>query len=291
MFVGCNLSGTPVDVLTNGFRVMAAAGLSVGDASACGTLWGNPVNSSQITLLDSTGTIPTLYTASQFSLALSGMTTGKNYDVFVYQTAGVLSFELSAAFTNDTTRTDAVTQKFGIYVKNADNTRRHVATIRASSATTYEDSETQPWLWNRYNQTLRRTRTGGVASAVSNSSTTAAVIDAVFDTTILNGGILGLINARLSLTINNPTAGAFLDAYVSVLVGATEYDLGSFIADNSLGYQPLTYERDVPLPYGATLCRARWRISTGTGSIKIDSTARGILQLIFACNLQLSLFR
>jgi hypothetical protein len=70
---------------------------------------------------------------------------------------------LSAAWTNDTTRADALTTQDGIYVKSGATTRRYVGTIRASGANVTEDSAGgattnvggKRFVWNLYNQVER----------------------------------------------------------------------------------------------------------------------------------------
>ena len=51
-----------------------------------------------------------------------------------------VSLELSASWTNDTTRSDAVTTQDSVVVKSGATTRVHIGTIRTTSTTTTEDS-------------------------------------------------------------------------------------------------------------------------------------------------------
>lgn len=83
------------------------------------------------------------------------MTSGKNYDVFLYDNAGTLTLELSAAWAGDNTRTDSIALQDGVYVKSGATTRRYLGTFRSTSTTTTADGVAQRYLWN-YQNRLRR---------------------------------------------------------------------------------------------------------------------------------------
>lgn len=98
---------------------------------------------------------------SEISLSLS-LTSGKNYDIFINTDADTLS--LSSAWTNDTTRADALGTQDGVIVLGSDHTKLWLGTIRASGTDVTEDSAggstTQVggkrFVWNAYNQVARR---------------------------------------------------------------------------------------------------------------------------------------
>ncbi len=102
-----------------------------------------------------------LYSFSEISLALT-LTDAKNYDIFIYDNAGTLTLELSAAWTNDTTRATALTTQDGVCVKSGALTRLYLGTIRASGINTTEDSFVggsqsggKRYVWNMYNRVVR----------------------------------------------------------------------------------------------------------------------------------------
>jgi hypothetical protein len=103
------------------------------------------------------------YETAEISLALSSLTSGKNYDVFAYYNGSAVTLELSAAWTDDNTRADALTTQDGVYVKSGATDRRYIGTIRTTGTTTTEDSgggvTTQVggkrFVWNMYNQVAR----------------------------------------------------------------------------------------------------------------------------------------
>lgn len=106
---------------------------------------------------------------SQLNITLSGLTSGKLYDVFAYVNSGIFQFDLGTAWTNNTTRALALTDKQGrLKVNNASFTTlinghsvgqyagTYLGTIRASGTTTTEDEPTKRFVWNRYNKVPRQ---------------------------------------------------------------------------------------------------------------------------------------
>ncbi len=137
-----------------GGRLTLTSGLAVttADVTGAGTLYYAPYQHNTIRIYD--GTRWRLYTFAQLSLSLT-LTSGKNYDVFVYDNSGTLTLELSAAWTNDTTRADALTTQDGVVVKSAATTRTWLGAIRASATNTTEDSVLKRYVSNAYNDVPR----------------------------------------------------------------------------------------------------------------------------------------
>ncbi len=146
--------------ITPGGRLTLESGvpISTTDQTAKGTLYYCPYVHDYVRLYN--GTRPTLYQFTERSLSLT-LTSGKNYDVFLYDNSGTLTPELSAAWTNDTTRADALAWQAGVgYVKSGTATRLYLGTIRASGTNTTESSfltTTTPksFVWNAYNRVPR----------------------------------------------------------------------------------------------------------------------------------------
>ncbi len=145
------------------FRITTETGVPVptGDNTGEGTIYMTPYIGNHISLYNGADWVD--YTAAEVSLALT-VTSGKNYDVFVWDDDGTITLELSDAWTNDNTRDDALTRQDGVWVKSGATNKRWIGTIRASGTNTTEDSEggstTQVggkrFVWNAYNQ-VRRT--------------------------------------------------------------------------------------------------------------------------------------
>lgn len=152
--------------------------VSTSDQTSKTSVYFTPYNGNRISVYD--GTRWNFYSFSELTLALGTITSGKQYDIFIYDNSGTLTLELSAAWTNDTTRADALALQDGIYCKSGALTRRHLGTIRTTSTTTTEDSgggsTTQVggkrFCWNRYNQVRRSLSVIDTTDSWTCSSTT-----------------------------------------------------------------------------------------------------------------------
>mgnify|MGYP001592537657 CR=1 FL=1 len=131
-----------------------AVPVTTADVTAAGTIYFTPYQGNLLALYDGS-TKWTVYPFTEISLALT-VTSGKNYDVYVYDNAGTPTLELSAAWTTDTARADAFALQNGVAVKSGTTTRRLVGTIRASGTDTTEDSAAKRWVANVYPSTVRR---------------------------------------------------------------------------------------------------------------------------------------
>jgi len=147
--------GSDIRAIVPGGRLTltTATAITTSDVTAAGTLYYTPYIHNIIGLYDGTS-VWNYHTFTERSLSLT-LTSGKNYDVFLYNNSGTLTLELSAAWTNDTTRADALTTQDGVTVKSGATTRRWLGTIRASGANTTEDSKAKRFVWNAYNRVAR----------------------------------------------------------------------------------------------------------------------------------------
>lgn len=153
------------------------------DVTGAGTLYYTPYLHDKIRVWD--GTRWVYKTFAESSLALT-VTSGKNYDVFLDDDAATLS--LSSAWTNDTTRADALGTQNGIVVLDSDHTKLWLGTIRASGTNTCEDSAggttTQVggkrFLCNAYNDVPRPLR---VIDTTDDQSYSTATIRVAFGAT------------------------------------------------------------------------------------------------------------
>lgn len=152
-----------VEVIGIGFdRNMVAPGgrltlttgvpITTADVTGASTIYYTPFVHDQITLWD--GAIWRTVEFAETSLALSGLTSGKPYDVFAYLDSGSLALE-TLIWTDDTTRATAVTLQDGRYCKSGDKTRLLLGSFYSTGATTTEDSEANRYLSNLYNVTSK----------------------------------------------------------------------------------------------------------------------------------------
>ena len=146
----------------------------IGDVTGASTLYLAPWRGNTLSIYNGTLWVP--YAFPQLSLALSGLTSGKNYDVFAYDSGGSAVIDLGQDWTNDTTRNTAVSLLNGIWVNTSSFTTKIggvtvganrgtlVGTIRATGTSTTEDSAVKRFvsnLWNPLRRHFARTDTTG----------------------------------------------------------------------------------------------------------------------------------
>lgn len=145
-----NIGGGTVYFQNPGHRLTTetGVGVSTSDRTSQGTIYWTPYLSNTVTYY--TGAAWATKTQTELSLALS-VTSGKNYDVFYNGTA----ISLSSAWTDDTTRADALGTQDGVTVLNSDHSKLWIGTIRASGSNVTEDSSSKRFVWNCFNRAKR----------------------------------------------------------------------------------------------------------------------------------------
>lgn len=121
------------------------------------TLYLTPYQGNGISLYDGSSWV--LSSITERSIALGTLTSGRPYDVFVYNNSGTITLEL-VAWTSDTVRATDLALQDGVYVKAGTLTKRYCGTIRTDSTTTTIDDAgglaTQVggkrFVWNAYNR-------------------------------------------------------------------------------------------------------------------------------------------
>jgi hypothetical protein len=119
------------------------------------------------------------------SLALSGLSSGKCYDVFAYWTGSAVALELGAAWTTNTAGSSARATTAGIAFQGGraikqtaatptyDLTRRWLGTILATGATTVQDNVVGRYISNAYNRIpLQLQKAVGTATWAYSTATT-----------------------------------------------------------------------------------------------------------------------
>jgi hypothetical protein len=145
--------GVHVGTVNGRLTTESGVPISTSDRTAQGTIYFTPYLGNQIALYD--GADWQLETFAELSLALSGLTSGKNYDVFVDYNGGTPQLVLGTAWTDDTTRAVALALQNGVYVLTGATDHRYVGTIRTTGTTTTEDSKAKRFVWNIQNQVRR----------------------------------------------------------------------------------------------------------------------------------------
>lgn len=196
--------------------------VTTSDVTGAGTIYFTPYIGSQVALYD--GSVWALHTFTERSLALT-LTSGKNYDVFLYDNSGTLTLELSAAWTNDSTRADALTTQNGVYVKSGATTRRYLGTIRASGSNTTEDSQANRLCVNWMNAVPRPLY---ICPGYSDGNTNTTYATTSTSWTEANGGT----GSRAGFLIPLPgwSSKAMVQWYIAA--GASSQGLGGLALDS-----------------------------------------------------------
>lgn len=167
--------------------------VTIADVTAAATVYYTPTIGDLIPIYSGSWAETTF---AQLSLALDSDAghagyhqSGKNFDLWVYNDGGTLRLGTGAAWTNDTTRSDAVVMQNGITLNNATMTLRYgsaagntvsvaasratlVGSMRATANGQTEDSFAKRFISNYYNDVPRPMRVMEATDAWSYATTT-----------------------------------------------------------------------------------------------------------------------
>jgi len=147
-------SNLVAQVCNTRLTLTSATPVTTSDVTAATNVYITPYGGERIALYDGSGTW-VMYSFSEITLSLSGLAADKNYDVFMYDSAGTVVAE-AVVWTNDTTRATALAVQDGVYVKSGTTTKRYVGTFRTTTTIGQcEDSLTKRYVWNYYNRVIR----------------------------------------------------------------------------------------------------------------------------------------
>jgi len=147
----------------------AGTAITTSDVTGATTIYYTPYKGNVVWLYTSSLWSP--YTFTEKSLALGTLSSGVNYDVFLYDNSGTLTLE-AVAWSSDTGRATALTTQDGVYVKSGSTNKRYVGTFRTTSTTTTEDSRAKRFVWNMDNRAPRPMRVIDTTDNWSNASGT-----------------------------------------------------------------------------------------------------------------------
>lgn len=139
-------------------RLTLTSGVPVttSDVTGASTVYLTPWRGNVLSIYDGSDWVP--YVFPELSRSLSGLTSGKNYDLFAYLSGGSPVIDLGPAWTGDQTRSSAVSLLNGIYVNAssftsimagatvAANRGVLLGTIRTTGTNTTEDSSRKGFL-------------------------------------------------------------------------------------------------------------------------------------------------
>lgn len=233
------------------------------------TVYATPINGDHVSIYNGAAWVD--FTSAEMSLALSGLATGSNYDVFVYSNAGVPTLLLGPAWTSNTARgagagTTELTTQDGVSV-NAQALAGgpaalqgvYLGTIRTTAATTTESSASKRFVYNHFNQLGRalvavdatsnwtyttatvRQANGNAANQVEYVTgdpatlVAAALVQSVYMVATSSAGFGGI--GLDSTTVIAGTFSDFFNSNSGLIVTNTAHYLGT----PGLGYHVLTW--------------------------------------------------
>ena len=230
-----------LQAVTPGGRLTLESGVPVSttDQTAKSDLWYTPYVHNIINLWDGANWVPTVFTETKVTGAsLTGLTSGKLYDVFAYLNSGALALELGTVWTSNTARASGsggISLQDGRYCKGAvgseDKTRLLVGTFYTTSTTTTEDSNHKRLVGNVYNTVMRGLyyESGSAFHSYSSgtrrywNNTGASRLDVVLPLgASLDGGItsnLAGTNPRVEMGLNSETSIGFLTLLLNAATG------------------------------------------------------------------------
>jgi len=263
-----NMVGLPL-IAMGRLTTESGVPVSASDRTAQGTLYYTPaigpnaITNGTIALYDGTRVVYSAFT--ELSLGLT-VTSGKNYDVFVDYNSGTPQLVLSAAWTTDTARADALGVQSGLIIKSGTAAYRWVGTIRASGTNVTADSgggsTTQVggkrFVWNAYQQVPRSLsvidtantwtyansgiRVADGATAPSNcvewvTGTASTVFNGQLVTSVdLQGNVSALAHAGIGIDSATVFSGLRGSGYISATAAAIVTINASYVGMPGLGY-------------------------------------------------------
>lgn len=246
----------------------SATAVTSADVTSASTIYLTPYKGNKIAVY--TGTRWKLMALTEISLALTA-TSGKPYDVWVYDNSGTLTLE-TTVWTNDTTRATALALQDGVYCKTGALTRRYVGSFYAWDTNTTADSAAKRHLFNMYNRVRRRMQ---VKEADAGWSYTTAVLrqandDATNQLDFLCGVAEDCVDAELFVMSKNTNAD--VTRYATIGVDGVNATFTNQIAINSTqeGTSTASNVRDHLVKYTNTLLGRHYltwcEYSTATGT-------------------------
>lgn len=203
----------------NGFRLtgVTLTPVMTADSTTLSTIFLTPYKNNQIALYNGTSWV--LFSSAEVSLAVTGRTTNLPFDIFAFDTAGVVTLEF-LDWASATARATALVRQDGVWCKTGALTKRYLGTCRPRSATTFHwvtagvDLPAKFDLWNVDN----RVRVGFQCIASTNTwnYTTATWRQAQASTNYQVDVVAGLVEERMSVqlkvtSLNTSAAGTLVE--------------------------------------------------------------------------------
>ena len=148
------ITAFPISVCDGRLTTESGVPISTSDRTDQATLYWTPFNGNRVALYN--GTTWDVLVFAELSHGVEA-TSGKPYDVFLYNNSGVVALE-TLVWSTATARATALTLQDGILVKSGATTRRYVGTYYPYAASKVMDTARQRHLWNYYHRIRRPLR-------------------------------------------------------------------------------------------------------------------------------------
>ena len=199
--------------------------VTTSDVTGATTVYATPYKGNKCALYD--GANWNVRTFAELSLTLGADAANSNYDVWLYDNAGVVTIE-RLVWTNATTRATAVVLQDGILSKSGALTRRYIGTYRTTNiAGTTEDSRFRRYVWNYLHKATRPMR--GVDTVGSWTYSTLTYRQANASTLLQLNLVTGVLESSLAVHVRTmaTNSGTGVLAYLAVGEDTTVTPLAS----------------------------------------------------------------
>jgi hypothetical protein len=143
----------PLSLCEGRLTLTSGTPVTTADVTGATSIFFTPYKGNRLTLWNGTEYVIDQFT--QITIALGTLTSGLPYDLFAFDTAGVVGFDAPLAWTSKTARATTLTWNNGNLVKTGDFTRRYIGTFYTTATTTTEDSTLNRFVWNMENRIPR----------------------------------------------------------------------------------------------------------------------------------------
>jgi hypothetical protein len=163
--------------------------------------------------------------------------------VVLKQSGSGPQLELSSAWTNNTTRAEAIVRQDGVWCKSGALTRRLVGTIRTTGTATTEDSLLRRLVWNSDNRIQRALRRNETTSSWAYNSTTWRAVMASAANSL--EWVAGLSDRVIHLVAEGPITNFVSNAgcYNIALTSGSTTPVADVVARGGAGDTPYTSAR------------------------------------------------
>ena len=278
-------------------RLTVTSQTPIADSASASTIYYAPYTGNRIALYSGStadsGRWELLNIGSEISITPGAtLTSGRNYDVYVYNNGGTATLELKIWDSGADTQsrvTNTHNRQNGVLVLNSDYKRRYVGTVRTISTSAVQDDATKRFVWNAYNRVPRKMK---ATTTADYNYTTATFRQVNADTAMQLDFVIGITGDIVRATAVHQSYNGTANVRRSTGVGLDSTSVNSadlFITDNQAD---ANYQTTSLAFYSAAVAIGRhylawleYSVATGTTGWEGDAGVylqSGIMGEIFA---------